>query len=356
MRRRLRILVLTHASLVPTAATKRLGEKAILPWRTELHVIQGLRDLGHEVSVLGLHDALAPLHAAIDEQRPDVVFNLLMELRGSSRFEPHVVAALEERGVPYTGCNVEGLMLTNDKALTKKLLAWHGVPVPAFASFRRRRPVSADRAPPLPAIVKPIDGSGSKGISRASIVRSRAQLRRRVEYLFARLDCDVIAEEYIEGRELTVGVLGNDRLTALPVWETHFDRLPPGVPNIDTSALKWDPGYRRARGVHNDPAADLPGAVERRVQGLAKRAYRILRLSGFARIDFRLAPGGRPYAIDVNANPDIDFLEDFARAAAHANIPPPALLQRVLRLGIRYSEGIPSPAEHAGRDGRASDA
>jgi len=335
-RRRLRVLVLTHKELYARASIEGLSEREVVPWRTEYHVVRGLRAMGHDVRQLGLDDSLLPLHSEIDRSPPDIVFNLLVELRDSGGYEPHVVAALEARGVPFTGCNSEGLTLTRDKAITKKLLGWHRIPVPEFATFRRGRSLRRPRALEFPLIVKPVDEGGSDGIAAGSVVRSWPQLERRVAIIHDRFRTGAIVERYIDGRELTVGVLGNRRLQSLPIWETFFDGLPKRAPRISTSRLKWNLEHRRSLGVRSGYARRLSASERARIARLAKRAYRILRLSGFARIDFRLAPDGRPFVIDVNPNPDIDFLEDFARSARAAGIRPHALLQRLLNLGLRY--------------------
>src|SRR5262249_53070284 len=157
--------------------------------------------------------------AALDRFAPNVVFNLLIELRDSGGYEPHVVAALEARGVRYTGCNSEALVLTRDKAITKKLLAWHGMPIPEFATFRRgrRHEPGRRRARGLdfPLIVKPIDEGGSYGIRSTSLVHGDAALERRVRWVHRHCGHDAIAERYIEGREITVGLLGNRRAHCL---------------------------------------------------------------------------------------------------------------------------------------------
>jgi D-alanine-D-alanine ligase len=334
--RPLRVLLLTHRELYARASIAGRSEQQVVPWRTEYHVMRGLEALGHRVEQLGLDTSLAPLHAALDRFAPHIVFNLLIELRDSGGFEPHVVAALEARGVRYTGCNSEGLVLTRDKAITKKLLAWHGLPIPAFATFRRGRRRRTPDGLGFPLIVKPIDEGGSYGIRRASIVRGAAALERRVAWVHRHCGHDAIAERYVDGREVTVGLIGNRQPRCLPLWETHFDGVPEGAPRIVTERIKWNLGHRRARAVHSGPARRLARGTAREIAALARRAWRVLRLSGFARIDFRIDEGGRPWLIDVNANPDVDFHEDFARAAAHAGIPPHALLQRIVDLGLRY--------------------
>jgi D-alanine-D-alanine ligase len=336
MSRKLRVLLLTHAELYARESVVGKSESEQLPWRTEYHVMRGLRALGHEVEQLGLDASLAPLHAALDRFAPHIVFNLLIELRDSGGFEPHVVAALEARAVRYTGCNSEGLVLTRDKAITKKLLAWHGIPSPEFATFRRGRRRRAKNGLAFPMIVKPIDEGGSYGIRRASLVRSADALERRVRWVHRHCGHDAIAERYIDGREITVGLLGNRRPHCLPLWETHFDGLSDGAPRIATERIKWSLKQRRACAVHSGPARRLPGGVPAAIERLALRAWRVLRLSGFARIDFRVDAAGQPWLIDVNANPDVDFQEDFARAAAHDGITPTQLLQRILDLGLRY--------------------
>ncbi len=334
--RRLRVLLLTHAELYARDSVVGKTESEQLPWRTEYHVMRGLRALGHEVVQLGLDTSLAPLHDALDRFDPHIVFNLLIELRDSGGFEPHVVAALEARGARYTGCNSEALVLTRDKAITKKLLAWHGMPIPEFATYRRGRRHRAPNGLAFPLIVKPIDEGGSYGIRRNSLVKSALALERRVAWVHRHCGHDAIAERYIDGREITVGLLGNRRPHCLPLWEISFAGLADGAPRIATERIKWSVKQRRACGVRSGPARRLPRGVPSAIERLALRAWRVLRLSGFARIDFRVDAAGTPWLIDVNANPDVDFREDFARSAAHEGVRPEQLLQRILELGLRY--------------------
>ena len=335
--RSLRVLLLTHRELYARASIAGRSERAVVPWRTEYHVMRGLEALGHRVEQLGLDASLVPLHAALDRFAPHIVFNLLIELRDSGGFEPHVVAALEAADVRYTGCNSEALVLTRDKAITKKLLAWHGMPIPEFATFRRgRRRRRAPNGLDFPLIVKPIDEGGSYGIRSASVVHSAAELERRVGWVHRHCEHDAIAERYIDGREITVGLLGNRRPHCLPLWETRFDGLAAGAPRIVTERIKWNLEHRRASAVRSGLARRLPPGAAESITRLAQRAWRVLRLSGFARIDFRVDADGKPWLIDVNANPDVDFHEDFARSAARDGLPPTALLQRLLDLGLRY--------------------
>jgi D-alanine-D-alanine ligase len=334
--RKLRVLLLTHRELYARDSIAGRSERSVVPWRTEYHVMRGLERLGHRVEQLGLDTSLAPLHAALDRFDPHIVFNLLIELRDSGGFEPHVVAALEARGVHYTGCNSEALVLTRDKAITKKLLAWHGIPIPEFATFRRGRRRRRANGLAFPLIVKPIDEGGSYGIRSTSLVRNPAALERRVRWVHRHCEHDAIAERYIDGREITVGLLGNRRPHCLPLWETRFEGLASGAPRIVTERIKWNLEHRRACAVRSGAARRLPRGTARAIERDALRAWRVLRLSGFARIDFRVDATGKPWLIDVNANPDVDFQEDFARAAARGGLSPTRLLQRILDLGLRY--------------------
>ncbi|MEM7412638.1 MAG: ATP-grasp domain-containing protein [Myxococcota bacterium] len=328
--------MLTHSELYARASIQGRSEREVLPWRTEYHVARGLEALGHEVEQLGLDDSLAPLHAALDRFQPHIVFNLLIELRDSGGFEPHVVAALEARGIPYTGCNSEALVFTRDKVVTKTLLAAQGIPMPRFFGVRRGERVRVPAEFAFPAIVKPADEGGSYAIAQGSVVRGIAGVERRVGWLHAQCECDALVEQFIEGREITVGLLGNRRPRCLPPWETFFDGLPSGTPRVYTERLKWNPDHRRASGVETGLARRLPRGVRAALERISRSCWSVLRLSGFARIDFRLDATGAPYVIDVNANPDVDFHEDFARAAARDGLPPRALLQRLLDLGLRY--------------------
>jgi D-alanine-D-alanine ligase len=226
-------------------------------------------------------------------------------------------------------------MLARGKDLSKKLLTYHRVPLPAFAVFPMRRKV---RRPPrlsLPLIVKSLNEDASWGISQASVVETDEKLEERVTFIHERIGTAAIAEEYIEGRELYVGVVGNDRLRVLPIWELQFGTLTQGNRPIATEKVKHDPQYQERHGIVIGPAKDLSPQVSARIVSFAKRIYRTLELDGYARIDFRLAADETPYYIEANPNPEIAEIEEFASAAKHDGMPYSELLQRLLWLGIR---------------------
>jgi D-alanine-D-alanine ligase len=254
------------------------------------------------------------------EWKPDVVFNLLEEFNGIVTYDQHVVAFLELMRQPYTGCNPRGLLLARDKVLCKQLLAFHRIPTPQFAVFRRGERFHVPRRLRFPLFVKSATEDASLGIAQASVVEDAARLRERVQFMHEQIGSDALVEEYIEGRELYVGVLGNERLTRLPVWEMKFGSLPDSMPAIATRKVKWDRAYQQKYGITTARGRDLPPQVLARLDRLARRIYRALHLSGYARIDFRLRADGMLYVLEANPNPNIEREEDFAAAARAAGV------------------------------------
>jgi D-alanine-D-alanine ligase len=335
MKRR-RILLMVHESLVPPADLKGLTEEDIEECRTEYNVFSTLCNLGHEVRVIGVGDRLTELREAIHGWRPDVVFNLLEEFSGIVNYDHYVVAYLELMRQPYTGCNPRGMMLSRDKVLTKQVLASHRIPTPRFQLFpcglRFREPRRLD----FPLFVKSATDDASLGISQASVVEDMAKLRERVEFIHDQMQSDALVEEYIDGRELYVGVLGNDRLMTLPVWEMNFGRLPEVQSRIATRKVKWDRRYQERHGISTGPAVDLAPEEFARLARLAKRIFRALYMSGYARMDLRMRADGSVFVLEANANPNLTYGEDFAESAETSGIDYKALLNRIVNLGLAY--------------------
>ena len=335
--KRLRILVLLHEEFLPPDDIRGLSDQEIHPWKAEYDVLRTLEELGHEVRPLPLGDELAPIRFYAQEWKPHVIFNLLRDFHGIGIYDAHIISLLELLRLPYTGCNPRGLLLATDKALSKKILGWHRIPVPAFAFFRRGQAVRPRKKLPWPMIVKSAVEHASLGITQASIVHDPEGLIERVHYVHERIGTDAIAEEYIEGRELTVGILGNLRLQAFPVWELTFQKLPPGSAPIVTERVKSDLDYQEKLGVRSRRARDLEPALEEQARRIARRAFRALSMSGYGRVDMRLGADGRLRVLEANPNPDLCFGEDLAESAEAAGLPYPALIQRILNLGLRYS-------------------
>lgn len=333
--RKLRVLVLLHPDLIPPDSLDGVSKKERISWLSLFDVIQTLRGLGHEVRVLGVQWELAPIREEVREWNPHVVFNLLEEFYGMVEFDQHVVAYLELLKVPYTGCNPRGLVISRGKALSKKLVGYHRIRCPSFVTVRRGRKARLTRGMQFPLIVKSLTADASHGISQASVVESDDALRDRVEFIHSNVETDAIVEQYIEGREIYVGVMGNDRLMVLPVWELTFEKLPPGSVAIATAKVKHDPEYQQKIGLFQRAAPDIsPKEVERIVR-VSKRIYRTLDIEGYARIDYRLAPDGTLYFLEANPNPDIGKTEELASSALAAGIEYPELLQKILSLGVR---------------------
>lgn len=335
----LRILALMHPELVPIGDRASLTPQEASLSKTEYDVVSTLRAAGHEVTPLGVQYELLPIRDVIASDRPHIVFNLLEEFHGQALFDQNVVSFLELMRVPYTGCNPRGMILSRGKALSKKLAAYHRIRVPDFAVFpigyRVRRPARLR----FPLIVKSLIEHASVGIAKASVVDSDEKLAERVAFVHQRLATDAIAEEFIEGRELYVSVLGNDRLVAFPIWELVAKNRPEGEPLIATARVKHDVEYQERHGIDTGPAK-LPGDLAAKMARVAKRLYRILELTGYARLDFRLDAQGRFYFLEANPNPEIARNEEFASAAQAGGVPYTKLLERILKLGLRRNPGI----------------
>ena len=335
--RRLRILVLMHDAVVPPPDAEQLPASETWDYLMELSVVRSLKALGHEVHVLGVGDELRPIRDAIAEHKPHIVFNIVSYFHGVVAYEAHVVSYLELLKQPYTGCNPRGITLAGDKALSKQILAWHRIPHPAFAVFPlRTKNARLPRRMTFPVIVKTAGEHGSAGIAQASVVHNDKELAERVEFLHRTLQGDVVVEQFLPGREFTVSVLGNERLESFPIWELWFDKLPEGNEAIATARVKWDEGYQKHIGLRTERARDLPAELEEEIHRIAKRTYRALHLSGYARVDLRMDAQGRVYVIEANVNNDLTPGEDFPESAKQAGLDYDQLLQRILNTGLAY--------------------
>lgn len=331
----LRVMMLVHVTLVPPDDLGDPDDPRMETFRTEYDVKQALIALGHEVRVVGVYDDLAPVRKTIEDWKPQIAFNLVEDFAGVSAFDYYMVSYLAMMKIPYTGCNPRGLLLARDKALSKKLLAFHRIEVPEFTVFPYGRPVRPSRHMRYPVIVKSLTEEGSVGIAQASYVENAEQLKERVALIHDKLQGDAIAEQYIDGRELYVTVLGNNQLKVLPIRELAFHDTSEGRPRLATYKVKWDPKYRSRWGIDYRFATDLPNGMTERVAGLCKRIYRILDMSGYGRIDLRMTPEGKLYVLEANPNPGIARDEDSTLSAKKAGIGYKEFIQTILQLGLR---------------------
>jgi D-alanine-D-alanine ligase len=333
---KLRVLALMHRHLVPPQTIEEGTDITAAPWRTEYDVVSSLTAMGHEVRPLPVHDDLGDIRRASEEWKPHIAFNLLEGFDDISIFDQNVVSHLELLKLSYTGCNPRGLLLARDKSLSKKLLAYHRIHVPEFDVVRIGRPIRRSKRLAFPLMVKSLTQEASIGISQASVVDSDDKLKERVAFIHESIGTAALVEQYIEGRELYVGILGNQTLQALPVWELFFKNMPEGAKRIATDRVKWSVKYQKKYGIDSGPAVDLPEAKSEEIQHLCKRAYRALELSGYARIDLRLDEAGNVWVLEANPNPQIARGEDFAESALKLGITYEAVLQRIINLGLRW--------------------
>src|SRR5688572_50562 len=334
-KKKYRVLLMVHETLVPPVDASAIGDARLDEIRTERDVLHALRRCGHDVRVLGIGDDLTELRETIDSWRPHVVFNLLDEFQGIISHDHYVVAYLELLKQRYTGCNPRGMMLSRDKVLTKRVLATHGVTTPAFKLFPFGRRFRAPARVEFPLFVKSATEDASLGISQASRCDDMRSLRERVELIHEQVQSDALAEEYVDGRELYVGVLGNSKLVTLPPWEMDFGTLPRDQAKIATRRAKWNRKYRAKHAIETGKA-ELYSEQRAHLSRLAKRTYRALYMSGFARMDFRLCADDRIYLLEANCNPNLSKGEDFADAAKAAGLGYTALVNRIVQLGLAY--------------------
>src|ERR1700730_2256524 len=334
-KKKLRIIVLMHQDLVPPETLDGLSDKEKIEIKTEYDVTSTLKKMGHEVYPVGLYNQLNVIGDALLEYKPHIAFNLLEEFHGYPLYDQHVVSYLELMKQAYTGCNPRGLTLAKDKALTKMILAYPPIQRPGFAVFRLNRKVHRPKRLKFPVLVKSISEEGSVGISQASVFHDDEKLTQRVEFIHRQNKTAAIAEQYIKGREIYVGVIGNQNIQTYAPWELVMEKLPEGAENIATLKVKWDPAYQEKVGVATR-AAQLRPEQDKNLERLSKRIYRYLFLSGYARLDYRMTDDGDFYLLEANPNPQIARGEDFADSAAHSGVPYEQLLQKVLTVGLNY--------------------
>jgi D-alanine-D-alanine ligase len=301
----------------------------------EWDVVSTLRARGFELRVIGVHDDLTPIRQNVEDFKPDIVFNLMEAFADIGVFDQNVVSYLELLRLPYTGCNPRGLTLARDKSLAKKLFAYHRVPVPDFTVVPLNRKPSVPKKLKFPLIVKSPTYESSIGISQASVVANEEQLTRRVQFIHQSIGTAAIVEQYIDGRELYVGVsvdLGGRRIIKKKM---SFAQMGENSWHIATERVKWSVAYQKKHGIATAQATLAP-EVAQQVQHLAKRAYRALDLTGYARLDLRMRDDGKLFVIEANPNPQLAQGEDFAESALHAGLSYGQLLDRLMNLGLQW--------------------
>jgi D-alanine-D-alanine ligase len=302
-------------------------------------VAKALKSAGHKPSILGVHGDVSKLVSGLKRRKPDLVYNLLEMFGTNIRGDVAVAGLLDLIGARYTGGGPAELSLRQDKALAKKVLAFESILYPDFAVFSRGDMETGGNLR-MPLFVKPLRTDASIGISGAkSLVRDGVAMMKQVVAIHEKLNDSALAEEYIEGREFYVGVLGNARPQAFPPIEMDFSGMPEGMPHVLDAKAKWAKNSAEYKG-SKSIMADVPDELRARLQEVSLNAYRALRVRDYGRVDLRLTETGEIYVIEVNANCYLEASSEFAMAAAAAGIEYPALVNRIAELAVeRYEKG-----------------
>jgi D-alanine-D-alanine ligase len=300
-------------------------------------IFDALTKLDHEPNYVELDGTNATLFA-LAKSKADLIFNLTESYAGDDGKDMHLAAFLDLLGLHYTGSGPHALHLAQDKSLAKKIIGFHGLQTPFSAvSFRGKADYAHDVKFPL--IVKPVSEDGSIGIDTGSVVESVKELLERIHYLHEEFDVPLLIEEYIEGREIYAGILGNDSLEALPLVELDLSKLPKDTPRIAGWEVKFDKDSEAYKLTKSALAEDLDEEVVEKLKEAGKTTYRALKLRDYARIDMRLAKDGTIYVIEANPNPWLASSAEFAMAARGSGRTYTELIKEIVELAAaRYEK------------------
>lgn len=334
MKKRLKVLALFDTAGTPPADQDFSRELKTADWKAEANVIDALKRLGHEVRTLGVFDEPGLILDEVKAHPPDAVFNLTEHFNNRSAYDQNVASLLEMLGVRHTGSGPTGLTLCKNKGMTKEILAYHRIRFPAYAIFPPGSTVRRPKRLAFPLFIKPLQEEASYGISQDSFVENDEAFEERVRFIHERINQEALAEEFIEGRELYVSILGNRRLQVFPIREVIFSEIPEGRPRFSTFKAKWDDAYRARWGIQNIFAEPLPEGTTERIVEICKKVYRVLRIRGYGRIDLRLAPDGDIVILEANPNPNLADDDEFAQSALKTGLTYEGLIQRILGLAL----------------------
>lgn len=333
-RRKHKVLVLCDSAGTPPPDQDFSRELKTEDWAAEAHVIDALKRLGHEVRMLGVYEDPSLIIDEVKAHPPDVVFNLTEHFNDRSAHDRNVAGLLEMLDVCHTGSGPIGLTLCKNKGMAKEILAYHRIRVPDAAVFPPGSAVKRPKRLTFPLFIKPVNEEASYGISQDSFVENDQAFEERVRFIQERMNQEALAEEYIDGRELYVSVMGNRKLQVFPIREVIFAEVPEGRPRFSTFKAKWDDAYRKRWGIQNIFAEPLPDGMAQRIARICKKVYRVLRIRGYGRIDLRVTPQEEIVILEANPNPNLDRDDEFAQSAMKAGLSYEHLIQRILRLAL----------------------
>lgn len=323
------------------------GKKFPLAYR---QLEQALIERGHTVNVMPLASDVIDLVSKISNLDCDIIFNLAETFGGVSQHEQNVAALLELLKKPFTGSGSIGLALSQDKELSKKILAFHGIDSPKYAVIDSGKVEWSDDLR-FPVLVKPVSQDGSIGIDTKAVAHNIKELMERISYIHSELHSPALIEEYIDGREIYVSVLGNEKVEALPLFEMGFSRSSEDEPKIASTEAKWEEGSEAARNTFEFFPTDIPQDVYEKIQKAAAMAFRLLKLRDYGRIDMRLRQGTEGdweyYIIEANGNPHLEMESELPRAAMKHGLDYPDLLEKIIELALDRigSKALLQPAD-----------
>jgi len=335
--KKLDVLVIFDSAGTPPDDQNFKEEFKTADWTAEADVVYSVKKLGHHVRALGVYDDISLIIDEVNKQMPDIIFNLTEVFNGRSESDHNIVSLFELLEIPYTGTSPYGLMLCKDKGLSKKVLTYHDIRTPIFQVIERGAKIIPPKQIGYPILVKPLREEASYGISQNSLVNNDKEFIERVKKVHQSMNLDVIVEEYIEGREIYVSIVGNQQLQVFPLREMVFNRVENKDHQFATFKSKWDQKYRKKWGIQNRFVKNLSPEVVERIEKICKRTYRLLGMKGYGRIDVRLTPQNEVVVLEANPNPHISDEEDFARSVEKGEVNYYQLIHRILNLGLQSS-------------------
>jgi len=313
-----------------------LSEVGLIEERKKIE--KALQQKGFRTSLFNICCDIKHLIRFIEEQKPDLIFNLCESLKGQAIHEMHVAGIYELMNVPYTGTATIALGTCLNKVRTKEILGLHGIPTARHALYKDSEALNLDDLHlRFPLIVKPLHEDASIGIENSSVVSDFESLRQRIAYVVKMYNQPALVEEYIEGRELNVAIIGNKQQMVLPISEIDFSKLPPDYPKIVTYNAKWVKGTAEYVGTVGTCPAKLSSEVEQRVREVALKAYKLMEIRDYARVDIRLDESNIPYVLEINPNPDISRDSGFARSAQTAGITFEDMIEKIAEAALERS-------------------
>jgi D-alanine-D-alanine ligase len=328
----------THSEIITNMPSHLVDMSEVGVIEEREQVEKALQHEGYRTSLFNIDGDIKRLINFIEVQQPDLIFNLCESLMGESLHEMHIAGIYELMNIPYTGTATLALGICLNKVRTKEILRAHGIPTAGHIISTNIEPCHLDEARlHFPLIVKPIHEDASIGIENSSVVYDIQSLQMQIAYIIKTFNEPALVEEYIEGRELNVAIIGNNQPTLLPISEIDFSKLPSDYPKIVTYNAKWVEGTPEYDGTVGTCPAQLESSVEQRVRDVALRAYQLMDIRDYARVDIRLDASDAPYVLEVNPNPDISRDAGFARSARAAGITFEDMIVRIVETALERS-------------------